>query len=318
MLRRELLHASVGTLAVGAASTLLANRSLQAQPAASPSSPLRYCLNMSTIEGAKVELPRQIQIAAEAGYDGVELWLRDIQRYLTAGGSLADIRKQLADAGLSVDSAIAFGKWLVDDQQARRQGLEECARDMDVIRELGGRRIAAPPTGMTNEPPMDLDVAAERYRALLDLGKAHDCVPQIEVWGFSKNCYSLKQVLYICAGAAHADACILPDVYHLFKGGSDFTELRMLEGNRVHVFHMNDYPATPSRSEIKDEHRVYPGDGIAPLDGILQTMVGNGFSGSLSLELFNRDYWKQDPLVVAKTGLAKMKAAVAKALGAAG
>jgi hypothetical protein len=35
----------------------------------------------------------------------------------------------------------------------------------------------------------------------------------------------------------------------------------------------------------------------------------------LSLELFNPTYWKQDPLAVAKAGLAKMKAAVNKALG---
>jgi hypothetical protein len=33
----------------------------------------------------------------------------------------------------------------------------------------------------------------------------------------------------------------------------------------------------------------------------------------LSLELFNPEYWKQDPLQVARTGLEKMKAAVAKA-----
>ena len=41
-----------------------------------------------------------------------------------------------------------------------------------------------------------------------------------------------------------------------------------------------------------------------------------GFRGVLSLELFNRDYWKQDPLVVARTGLAKMKEVVAKSLEA--
>jgi 2-keto-myo-inositol isomerase len=34
----------------------------------------------------------------------------------------------------------------------------------------------------------------------------------------------------------------------------------------------------------------------------------------LSLELFNREYWKQDPLEVAKTGLTKMKASVEKAM----
>jgi sugar phosphate isomerase/epimerase len=184
---------------------------------------------------------------------------------------------------------------------------------MEIIRELGGRRIAAPPTGMTDQPLMDLDVAGERYRALLEVGKSRECTPQIEVWGFSKNCFSLEQVLYICAASNHPDACILPDVYHLYKGGSDFTELGMLAGPKIHVFHMNDYPSVPPRSEIKDEHRVYPGDGIAPLGQIIRTMVDNGFSGSLSLELFNREYWQQDPQTVASTGLAKMKAAVANA-----
>ena len=33
----------------------------------------------------------------------------------------------------------------------------------------------------------------------------------------------------------------------------------------------------------------------------------------LSLELFNKDYYAQDPLQVAKTGLEKMKATVLKA-----
>jgi hypothetical protein len=34
----------------------------------------------------------------------------------------------------------------------------------------------------------------------------------------------------------------------------------------------------------------------------------------LSLELFNPTYWKQDALVVARTGVEKMKRAVARAL----
>jgi hypothetical protein len=40
-----------------------------------------------------------------------------------------------------------------------------------------------------------------------------------------------------------------------------------------------------------------------------------GFSGYLSLEVFNREYWKQDALVVARTGLEKMRAAVRAGLG---
>jgi len=56
---------------------------------------------------------------------------------------------------------------------------------------------------------------------------------------------------------------------------------------------------------------------VAPNAQIFQGLYKNGFRGMLSLELFNRDYWKQDPLVVAKTGLQKTRETVQKAMEAA-
>jgi sugar phosphate isomerase/epimerase len=46
------------------------------------------------------------------------------------------------------------------------------------------------------------------------------------------------------------------------------------------------------------------------LKDILRDLRTIGYQGFLSLELFNRDYWSQDPLQVARTGVEKMKAAV--------
>jgi sugar phosphate isomerase/epimerase len=77
---------------------------------------------------------------------------------------------------------------------------------------------------------------------------------------------------------------------------------------------MNDYPAQPARAELTDAHRVYPGDGVAPLPQLLREMRQAGFRGVLSLELFNRDYWKQDALQVARTGLEKMRAVARRSL----
>lgn len=73
---------------------------------------------------------------------------------------------------------------------------------------------------------------------------------------------------------------------------------------------MNDYPSDPSRASINDSHRVWPGDGIAPIKEILSYIVGNRCRVFLSLELFNRDYWKMDAVKAAEIGLAKMKAVV--------
>ena len=73
---------------------------------------------------------------------------------------------------------------------------------------------------------------------------------------------------------------------------------------------MNDYPADIPAAALHDHDRVYPGDGAAPIGAIADLLRAIGSTPFLSLELFNRDYWQQDALTVAKTGLAKMRAAV--------
>ena len=135
-------------------------------------------------------------------------------------------------------------------------------------------------------------------------------VPQVEVWGFSNNLSRLGESVFVAIESGHPKACLLPDVYHIYKGGSDFAGLGMIHGGAIHVFHLNDYPADPPREKIGDADRVYPGDGVAPFKQIFGTLRRTGFNGVLSLELFNRGYWKQDAFAVAKTGLEKMKAVV--------
>lgn len=298
--RRD-FYSAAAVFAAGAASPSLE------RPTFASSDKVRYCLNTSTIHGDQLPVERQLEIASAAGYDGIEIWLRDVERYLEAGGKANDLRKQLDDLQLTVESAIAFAPWIADDEATRIKGLEQAARDMELVAVLGGKRIAAPPAGATQGPKLDLDRAGERYRALLELGRQQGVVPMLEVWGFSANLSRLAEVLHVCAAADHPDACVLPDVYHLYKGGSNFADLALLAGPKIPVFHLNDYPGTPDRAKIQDADRVYPGDGIAPLAEIFATLRRNGFAGVLSLELFNRTYWEQDPLEVARTGLARLK-----------
>ena len=78
---------------------------------------------------------------------------------------------------------------------------------------------------------------------------------------------------------------------------------------------MNDFPATPSREEMNDIHRVMPGDGVADFGTIIKQLQAVNPNMVFSLELFNRDYWKQDPLKVAQLGLEKMTSLVAGNLG---
>ncbi len=276
--------------------------------------PFTYCLNTSTIRGQNLTLDKEIDVAAEAGYTGIEPWVRKVNDYAASGGSLKDIRKKTADLGLTVESAIDFSRWIVDDDVERAKGFEQVKLAMDALAQIGGKRLAAPPAGATRQPGLDLMKAAERYRALLELGDQMGVVPQIETWGSSKNLHLLGEAMFVVIESGHPKACFLPDVYHTYKGGSDFNGFKQLSAHAIQVLHMNDYPADPPRATIGDRDRVMPGDGIAPLTQIIRDLLANGSRATLSLELFNPTYWKQDPLAVAKIGLEKMKAAVNKAL----
>ncbi len=178
-------------------------------------------------------------------------------------------------------------------------------------RKTGCPRIAAPPSGATGEK-LPVEKTAERYEALAEIGDKAGVIPMAEVWGFSKTFTTLNETLQAALASGHPKACVLPDVYHLYKGGSSFADIKKLTNGNFQVLHINDYPDIP-RGKIADKDRVYPGDGVAPLTQLFKDLRDMKYTGLVSLELFNPDYWKQDPMLVAKTGREKVKAAMAKA-----
>ncbi|MEX2370028.1 MAG: TIM barrel protein, partial [Bacteroidales bacterium] len=258
-----------------------------------------YSLNTSTISGQSSGILKYIEVAAEAGYDYVEVWVRDVKEYINAGHGTAALKRYINDHGIKIASAIGFAPWMTGGEA----GFAQMEEEMELLAEIGCPRIAAPPAGVDPANPLDLLAMGEKYRELAELGRKTGVFPQLEFWGASEVLWHMGQVLMIAAAANIPDVKILPDIYHLFRGGSGFESLKMLKGNLIDLFHLNDYPGTIPRLKQVDADRVYPGDGIAPLSQVLTDLKNMGGEKILSLELFNREYWKQEPLVVAETGL---------------
>lgn len=308
--RRRFLTGS--GLALGA---ITSGMSVIPSPALAAETPqrFRFGLNMSTIRGQELDAAEEVEVAGKAGYECIEPWLRRLNEYVSAGGSLEDLKKRIDDHGLTVSSAIGFAKWIVNDPTERAAGLEEAKRDMDMIARLGGIRIAAPPAGVPGGETVSLDDAAARYRVLLELGEKMGVTPQVEMWGGNPTIGTVEKALYIAIRSGHARACFLGDVYHTYKGGSAFESLLLMGPQALQNYHMNDYPADPPVTTIKDADRVFPGDGIAPITQVLNNFKAVGAWPVLSLELFNPTYWAMPALECATVGLEKMKAAVAAA-----
>jgi sugar phosphate isomerase/epimerase len=96
----------------------------------------------------------------------------------------------------------------------------------------------------------------------------------------------------------------------MIRGGGSVDDLLTLEGDRLACFHINDLPAEPDPRTQKDEDRVMVGDGIADLPRVIANLRQIGYRGPLSLELFNRKLWAEDPLQVVTRGLGRIRALV--------
>jgi len=254
--------------------------------------PFRISLNVSTIRPYKLPVEQQIEACGKAGFDGIELWMSDIQAYIGRDGSLADLAAMLKDNGLVLDNIIAFAQWAVDDQSRREAGLQQMKREMDITATLGGKYIAAPMSGVS-KLDSSLNDYAQRFLHVIEAGKEHGVTPLLELWG-AGALSKLADAAYIAIATGHPDANLLLDFYHLYRGGNSFDSLNMINVAKLPIFHINDYPATPPRDQLNDRDRVYPGDGICPFETVIPLLYQGGFRGTFSIELFNEEYCRDN------------------------
>ena len=239
-------HLSRRHLLAGAAGAAAAAVPAAAAEKKPPAEPFRYMFNTSTVRGQKLTLPQQVDVAARAGYQAIEPWVGDIDQFVKSGGNLKDLGKRVRDAGLTVESAIGFAEWIVDDDTRRKNGLETARRDMDHLQQLGGVRLAAPPAGATNQAGVDLLKAAERYPGAGRSGARFGIVPMVEVWGFSRTLSRLGEAMLVAMESGYPRACVLADVYHLYKGGSGFTGLNLASPQALQPFTSTTIPPAPT------------------------------------------------------------------------
>src|SRR5438067_434382 len=114
--RRGWLSVAGGGLLAGATS---------AAPRDAAPAPFKFMLNTSTIRGQNLKLDEEVAIAARAGYDAFEPWIGELEKHVKDGKSLKDVGKLIRDQGMTVESAIGFAQWIVNDDSERKKALEQ-------------------------------------------------------------------------------------------------------------------------------------------------------------------------------------------------
>jgi 2-keto-myo-inositol isomerase len=263
-----------------------------------------FCLNTSTIR--PTPLLEKIEVAGKAGYSAIEPWNDEVTAYLEQGGTMSELKRALDGAGLRVVSVIALHGWITSEGLEYQRVLDDCRRRMAQAVELGSPYIVASPP----QQVVDLNRAVDRFAELLQIGAAIGVLPSMEFLGFVDGVKDVASAWAIASGRGDPRATVVADVFHMIRGGGSIDDLLQLSGDRLACFHINDLPSEPDPLTQKDEDRVMVGDGIADLPRVVANLRAIGYRGPLSLELFNRGLWSEEPLPVVQRGLERIRALV--------
>jgi sugar phosphate isomerase/epimerase len=263
-----------------------------------------------SLDGATVGWPKLetfVEVAAKAGYDAIEPWMRQLEQYEQDGGDLKALGQRIAERGMFVPSIIGLWDAIPTERSAFEKSLKATRRRMGLAQKIGARHVQTIPA---KDGQMDLDWAGEAYRRILDIGlNDHDLTPAL-VFVEMFTIKTLRAATYAALAADHPAARIIPDTFHMHISGSGLSGVGHLSGDFIAILQFNDAPAEPARDQLNDGHRVMPGDGILPLQSMLQDLHRVGFDRAVSVELYNRKYQQMDALKAAKLGLDKTVAVI--------
>lgn len=266
-------------------------------------SPWPLAINASTIRPTPPL--EKIKVAAETGWDALEFWINDLEQIEKDGGNLKEVRRQIEDLGLFVPNIIGLWDCMPPTAEEFEKSLEVTRERMRRASDIGSHFVAAIPA--PDRPDFDLKWGAECYRRLLQIGRDdYGITVAVEFVGFLQGVHRMGSAAAIGIDADDPDACLICDTFHLYRGGTGFKGIKHLAPSFIANFHWNDMPADVPQFEGKDEHRLYPGEGILPLTQALQDLKAIGYKRTLSLELFRREHWEMDPREVSAMGLRKM------------
>ena len=262
----------------------------------------KLCLNTSTIKPQP--LMEKIRLAGEVGYDGIELWINDLYQYVGQGGEISDVEKALADHGLLVPCCIAIRQWGDMEGWEYQLVLDEAKRRFELGARIGAAFIVAtPPIGAC-----DISKLPERFQDLLAIGREVGIRPTFEYISFFKSINSLAQAWEIVKQTNDPEATLILDAFHNWNSHSTMEELEAIPVDRISHYHIDDaHPEKPAGTQT-DPDRVMIGEGSIDLKAEIQCLRKKGYSGAMSLELFNQALWNQDPKDVLKRGLDRMRA----------
>lgn len=252
-------------------------------------------LHAATLRNASA---RELCDAAVAGdFTGVTFYPTHVRRARESGLSLRDLRTLLDDRGLALADLDPLLNWLPGDAFASELDASE-AEHYEVAAALGARSLNV---AQAFRPKVDVDEAAAALAGVCDRAAAHGLLITLECLPWA-GIPDLATARAIVERTGRANATLMIDTWHVFRGPSTEAQLATLPGALIGSVQINDAPAEPVGSLLEEttRARLLPGEGAIPLVRWLRTLDAIGSRAPIGVEIFSDVNDRLPPLEVGR------------------
>jgi 2-keto-myo-inositol isomerase len=291
--RRDFMALSAGVSAIAAGASSI-------RPAkAADTSGLIVC--MHGITSSEFDFRTCMEGWAKAGIKAVEADLTKARDHEMTNGK-GSARKLLDSLGLTAYSS-TNQLMLEESGDPRKAAIEDLKWKVAMAESLGATRLVIPSAANQPHTLADYEQVYANLHEAGEIAKPHNVALMVEFTRNSKLINNVRTSLDVVRSVNHPNIKFMLDLYHFWAGPSKFEDLDLINPGEIHHVHFADTPRQPPVEVAEQKDRAFPGEGIAPLQKILNKLVTLGYNRALSLELFDMTVRRTDPAVTAAKAL---------------
>jgi sugar phosphate isomerase/epimerase len=241
-------------------------------------------LHAGTLRRASVA--EKCAAAVAGGFRALTLYPEDVARARATGLSLADLRALIADHGLALADLDPLLRWLPGEEIP--PGVPAATeQEFYAIAEAVGARSLNVAQGFGAH--VDVDRAAEALAGVCDRAHEHGLLVTLEYLPWS-GIPDAKTALEIVERTGRANATLMFDSWHTFRGPTDDAQLEAIPGARIGSVQLNDAPAEPAADLVTEtlNARLLPGEGAIPLVRWVRLLDRIGSRAPIGVEVFSQ------------------------------
>ncbi len=234
-----------------------------------------------------------VEAYARRGIGGISIW-----RETVVGEDLCDVRKLVADAGLTGISLVRAGFFAGKTKSDRAAAQEENRQAIREAEALGLPSIVLVCGASVGQSPQEnFDQIRDGIGEIADEAADHGVRLLVEplhpLYAGDKSALcSLNIANQLCEEVAHENVGIALDAYHVWWELDLATQIeRAAAGGWLDAYHICDFKPD---QEHPLQDRGIMGEGCADLRGIDRLMTGAGFDGFREVEIFSKKWWARD------------------------